>query len=82
MTTYLRELSKISEKSNTNIFHLKPEKTFKKSISINPKKTNSKTEEKDASKIVRNARTDKDGNVIVKKAEWNEKKKKIGVNSL
>ncbi len=27
-------------------------------------------EEKDASKIVRNARTDKDGNVIVKKAEW------------
>ena len=26
--------------------------------------------EKDASKIVRNARTDKDGNVIVKKAEW------------
>ena len=28
-------------------------------------------EEKDASKIVRNARTDKDGNVIVKKAEWN-----------
>lgn len=28
------------------------------------------SEEKDASKIVRNARTDKDGNVIVKKAEW------------
>ena len=27
-------------------------------------------EEKDASKIVRNARTDKDCNVIVKKAEW------------
>ena len=27
-------------------------------------------EEKDASKIVRNARTDKDGNVIVTKAEW------------
>ena len=27
-------------------------------------------EEKDATKIVRNARTDKDGNVIVKKAEW------------
>ena len=27
-------------------------------------------EQKDASKIVRNARTDKDGNVIVKKAEW------------
>lgn len=27
-------------------------------------------EEKDASKIVRNARTDKDGNVVVKKAEW------------
>ena len=50
MTTYLRELSKISEKSNTNIFHLKPEKTFKKSISINPKKTNSKTEEKDDKK--------------------------------
>ena len=24
----------------------------------------------DASKIVRNARTDKDGNVVVKKAEW------------
>ena len=28
------------------------------------------SEEKDPSKIVRNARTDKDGNVIVKKAEW------------
>lgn len=28
------------------------------------------SEEKDATKIVRNARTDKDGNVIVKKAEW------------
>jgi aspartyl-tRNA(Asn)/glutamyl-tRNA(Gln) amidotransferase subunit C len=28
------------------------------------------SEEKDASKIVRNARTDKDGNVVVKKAEW------------
>lgn len=27
-------------------------------------------EEKDASKIVRNARTDKDGNIVVKKAEW------------
>ena len=27
-------------------------------------------EEKDASKIVRNARTDKDGKVVVKKAEW------------
>ena len=27
-------------------------------------------EAKDASKIVRNARTDKDGNVVVKKAEW------------
>ena len=27
-------------------------------------------EETDASKIVRNARTDKDGNVVVKKAEW------------
>ena len=27
-------------------------------------------EEKDPSKIVRNARTDKDGNVVVKKAEW------------
>ena len=50
MSTYLRELSKISETSNTNIFHLKPEKTFKKSISINPKKTNSKTEEKDDKK--------------------------------
>ena len=24
----------------------------------------------DASKLVRNARTDKDGNVVVKKAEW------------
>ena len=31
-------------------------------------------EEKDASKIVRNARTDKDGNVIVKKAEWTGKR--------
>ena len=28
------------------------------------------SEEKDATKIVRNARTDNDGNVIVKKAEW------------
>ena len=28
------------------------------------------SEEKDPSKIVRNARTDKDGNVVVKKAEW------------
>ncbi|ADC46992.1 Asp-tRNA(Asn)/Glu-tRNA(Gln) amidotransferase subunit C GatC [Methanobrevibacter ruminantium M1] len=28
------------------------------------------SEEKDASKIVRNARTDKDGNVIVKRADW------------
>ena len=28
------------------------------------------SEEKDPSKIVRNARTDKDGNVIVKRAEW------------
>ncbi len=28
------------------------------------------SEEKDSSKIVRNARTDKDGNVIVKRAEW------------
>ena len=27
-------------------------------------------EEKDPSKIVRNARNDKDGNVVVKKAEW------------
>ena len=29
-----------------------------------------KSEEKDSSKIVRNARTDKDGNVIVKRADW------------
>jgi aspartyl-tRNA(Asn)/glutamyl-tRNA(Gln) amidotransferase subunit C len=28
------------------------------------------SEQNDASKIVRNARTDKDGNVVVKKAEW------------
>ena len=28
------------------------------------------SEEKDPSKIVRNARTDKDGNVIVKRADW------------
>lgn len=28
------------------------------------------SEEKDSSKIVRNARTDKDGNVIVKRADW------------
>ena len=28
------------------------------------------SEQNDPSKIVRNARTDKDGNVIVKKAEW------------
>ena len=28
------------------------------------------TEQNDSTKIVRNARTDKDGNVVVKKAEW------------
>ena len=28
------------------------------------------SEQTDSAKIVRNARTDKDGNVIVKKAEW------------
>lgn len=28
------------------------------------------SEEKDSTKIVRNARTDKDGNVIVKRADW------------
>mgnify|MGYP003571605993 FL=1 len=28
------------------------------------------SEQNDATKIVRNARTDKDGNVVVKKAEW------------
>lgn len=28
------------------------------------------SEEHDSSKIVRNARTDKEGNIIVKKAEW------------
>lgn len=28
------------------------------------------SEQNDAAKIVRNARTDKDGNVVVKKAEW------------
>ena len=28
------------------------------------------SEQNDASKIVRNARIDKDGNVVVKKAEW------------
>lgn len=28
------------------------------------------SEQTDSSKIVRNARTDKDGNVVVKKAEW------------
>ncbi|MBR5504081.1 MAG: Asp-tRNA(Asn) amidotransferase subunit GatC [Methanobrevibacter sp.] len=28
------------------------------------------SEEKDPTKIVRNARTDKDGNVIVKRADW------------
>ena len=28
------------------------------------------SEQNDSAKIVRNARTDKDGNVIVKKAEW------------
>lgn len=28
------------------------------------------SEQKDSTKIVRNARTDKDGNVVVKKAEW------------
>ena len=28
------------------------------------------SEQNDSEKIVRNARTDKDGNVIVKKAEW------------
>ncbi len=28
------------------------------------------SEEQDSSKIVRNARTDKDGNVIVKRADW------------
>lgn len=28
------------------------------------------SEQNDSSKIVRNARTDKDGNVVVKKAEW------------
>ncbi|MBE6512901.1 MAG: Asp-tRNA(Asn) amidotransferase subunit GatC [Methanobrevibacter olleyae] len=28
------------------------------------------SEQNDSTKIVRNARTDKDGNVIVKKAEW------------
>ena len=27
-------------------------------------------EQNDSTKIVRNARTDKDGNVVVKKAEW------------
>jgi aspartyl-tRNA(Asn)/glutamyl-tRNA(Gln) amidotransferase subunit C len=28
------------------------------------------SEQNDSAKIVRNARTDKDGNVVVKKAEW------------
>ena len=28
------------------------------------------SEQNDSTKIVRNARTDKDGNVVVKKAEW------------
>ena len=28
------------------------------------------SEQTDSAKIVRNARTDKDGNVVVKKAEW------------
>jgi len=28
------------------------------------------SEEQDSSKIIRNARTDKDGNVIVKRADW------------
>jgi aspartyl-tRNA(Asn)/glutamyl-tRNA(Gln) amidotransferase subunit C len=28
------------------------------------------SEQTDSTKIVRNARTDKDGNVVVKKAEW------------
>ncbi len=28
------------------------------------------SEQNDSEKIVRNARTDKDGNVVVKKAEW------------
>ena len=28
------------------------------------------SEQNDSEKIVRNARTDKDGNIVVKKAEW------------
>ena len=28
------------------------------------------SEQNDSTKIVRNARTDKDGNIVVKKAEW------------
>ena len=28
------------------------------------------SEQNDSTKIIRNARTDKDGNVVVKKAEW------------
>lgn len=28
------------------------------------------SEQNDSAKIVRNARTDKDGNIVVKKAEW------------
>ena len=65
MTKYLRELSKISERSNTNIFHLKPEKSLKKSISINHKKLNFKTEEKDNKKYERKTSFEISSNQVI-----------------